>query len=173
MRNIGLSKLLILLVTVCCASMAHAQEYDSHIRTGVTDHAFQTLTRAKIFNLGGIGFVLTMTEEEKAFRQLLDSPDSNRLFKSLLSEANPEGQMYALYGLYLRDPDAFKSEAERLTSDDGPPERWEGLIYLEKGKIRTGSGCVLSWQDRKIVIARMEQAGFDLAFKATSRTLTH
>jgi hypothetical protein len=139
----------------------------------VTDHAFQTLSRAKIFNLGGLGFVLTMTEEEKAFHVLLDSPNSIVLFKRLLNEGNPEGQMYALYGLYREDKEAFKSEVERLKLDDGPPERWEGLIYVEKGKIRIGIGCVLGWQERKMVLATMEQAGFDQAFKPIRRTVTY
>jgi hypothetical protein len=165
--------LICLLVTACCSSIAHAQGYDSQVRSRVADLAFRTLSGAKIFNLGGIGIVLTITEEEKAFRVLLDTADSNRLFKRLLSEASPEGQIYALFDLYLRDPDAFKSEAERLKLDDGPPERWEGLIYLEKGKIRFGSGCQLGWQERKMLIARMEQGGFDQAFKSTSRTLTY
>jgi hypothetical protein len=153
--------------------IAHGQEYDSHIHSGVTDHAFQTLRRANIFNLGGFGFVLTMTEEEKAFHVLLDSRNSIVLFKRLLNEGNPEGQMYALYGLYREDREAFKSEAERLKLDDGPPGRWEGLIYIDKGKIRIGVGCVLTAQERKTVIARIEQGGFDQAFKPINRTVTY
>jgi hypothetical protein len=169
----ALNLLLCLLVTVCCSSIARGQEYDSQIRNRVTDHAYLTLSRAHMFNLGGFGFGLTMTEEEKAFQVLLDSPHSIVLFKRLLNEGNPEGQMYALYGLYLEDRDAFKNEAGKFKLDDGPPERWEGLIYLEKGKIRIGIGCVLSEQDRKMVIARMEQAGFDQSFKRIKRTVTY
>jgi hypothetical protein len=114
-----------------------------------------------------------MTPEEEAFHVLRNSPNSIVLFKRLLNEGNPEGQMYALYGLYLEDQEVFKSEAEKLKLDDGPPGRWEELIYVEKGKIRIGIGCVLTRQVRKIIIVKMEHADFDQAFKALSPTLTH
>ena len=113
-----------------------------------------------------------MSKEERAFHQLLNSADSLVLFHRLLNEANPEGQLYALYGLYLREPEAFKREAFLLKSGDGPPQRWEGMILVKKGAIRTGSGCILRQQHWKAVIAEIEKGTFDQAFNRSLKMST-
>ncbi len=116
---------------------------------------------------------MTITPEEKAFRVLLKSANSLALFQRLTSEGNPEGQLYALYGLYLEHPQLFKNEIERLKHDDGPPARWEGLIFIEKSKIRIGVGCLLFQQERQAVIAKIANGDFDQAFKASSSRLVY
>lgn len=144
--------------------VAQGQDYSARVRTLETDRAFQTLTHAKIFNLGGFGFGLGVTPEERAFRLLLNN--SGVSFQRLLSEANPEGQLFALYGLYLEDREAFKGEVERLRYDDGPPERWDEMIFIEKGKIRTAVGCIVFRQDRRVLAEQMAKGDFDQAFQA-------
>ena len=175
MRTIRKHKLLhCLLAIASCSMLAQAQSFDFPVRSPLTNHAFQAVSRAKIFNLGGFGIILGQTTEEKAFRAILSSPDSELLFNRLLGEGNGEGQLYALYGLYLRDRDTFKTQAARLKQDDGPPARWEQYTYIEKGKVLVGIGCVSSEQERKTVIQMMEQGDFDEAFKKmTNRTITH
>jgi hypothetical protein len=150
---------------------AHGQDYSSRVRRGQADRAFRTLTHAKIFNLGGFGFVLGVTPEERAFRLLLNSGDSRGLFRRLLREANPEGQLFGLYGLYLEDREAFKAEVDRLKYDDGPAERWDGMIFIEKSKIRTAEGCIVFEQDRPALIEKMAKGGFDQPFQAVTNRL--
>lgn len=155
------------------SSMAQTQDYSSRIRNMETDRAYRQLLHANIFNLGGAGFASTMTPEEKGFRAILKSPRSIMLFQQLLQEGNPEGQLYALYGLYLEEPDAFAREAERLKNDDGPPARSEGMMTVEKGKIRFAKGCIFSRQDRRLIIEQMAKGDFDSSFKALNATLKH
>jgi hypothetical protein len=159
------------LALVLCAVTAKAQDYSSRIRERKTEQAYRQLLHANIFNLGGIGFVLTITPEEKAFHTLLRSGNSVELFKRLLSEANPEGQLYALYGLYLEKPQLFKNEVERFKREIGPAERWERMTFIEKGKVRTGVGCVLFRQERQTLIAKIANGDFDQAFEASSSRL--
>jgi hypothetical protein len=146
------------------------QDYSSRVRRGQEDRAFRTLTHSKIFNLGGFGFVLEVTPEERAFRLLLNSGNSG-LFRRLMREANPEGQLFGLYGLYLEDREAFKAEVDRLKYDDGPPERWDGMIFIEKSKIRSAEGCIVFRQDRPRLMEKMARGGFDQAFQAVTNRL--
>lgn len=167
------SGLVLTFVVVLCASIVQAQDYSSRIRNRETDQAYQRLLHAHIFNLGGVGFGLAITPEEKAFCVLLKSANSIALFQRLLNEGNPEGQLYALYGLYIEDPQAFKDAVERLKHDESPPGRWEGLIFIEKGKVRIGIGCLLLQQERHAVIAKIANGDFDQAFNASSSRLVY
>jgi hypothetical protein len=158
-------------IAAVCPVAAHGQDYRSRVRLRQEDQAFRTLTHSKIFNLGGFGFSLGVTAEEKAFRLLLNSGNSGTLFRRLLREANPEGQLYGLYGLYLEDREAFKVEADRLKYDDGPPERWDRMIFIEKSKIRTAEGCIVFRQDRPKLIEKIGKGGFDQTFQAMTNRL--
>jgi hypothetical protein len=66
----------------------------------------------------------------------------------LIREANGEGQLYALLGLHLLAPDIFQAEAEKLRTNDGPPERIENFTPIGKGKVRVAHGCIFFQQDR-------------------------
>lgn len=154
-------------VLTLCPSFVLAQDYSSRLRNLEGDRAYQQLLHAKIFNFGGVGWAPMITREEKAFHALLRSSNRTELLKRLLEKANPEGQLYALYGLYLEDADAFKKEAETLEQNDGPPARWEGLVFIEKSKVRTGEGCILSREDMRAVIQRIAKGEFDPAFNSS------
>ncbi|HBB95635.1 MAG TPA: hypothetical protein DC054_09610 [Blastocatellia bacterium] len=169
-HRIHFARLGLTLVLVLCPSVLRAQDYGS-IRQRKIERAYQQLVHAKIFNLGGYGWGMTISAEERAFRTLLESSNSTALLKKLLQEANPEGQMYSLYGLYLNEPAVFQSELERMKSEDGPAERWEEMTLIEKGKIRTAVGCSLFRQDRQALITTIASGEFDQAFKSSSARL--
>ena len=164
--TVGLTLALVLGPTVLAA-----QDSGSSIRERTIEHAYRQLLQAKIFNLGGYGFAMTISPEERAFHTLLESPNSIELLKKLLREANPEGQMFSLYGLYLKEPELFKAELGRLKFEDGPGGRWEEMIFVDKGKIRTAEGCMLFQQDRQVLITRIANGEFDQAFKSSSSRL--
>ena len=157
-------------VLLICGSVA-AQDYNSGIRNLQNGRAFQKLLNAKIFNIGGVGWTLQITPEEEAFKILFESGDSIKEFQRLLNQASPEGQLYALFGLHLKAPDIFRTEAEKLKAEDGPPRREKKFIFIEKGKVRIGIGCVTSEQDKREVIDRIAKGEFDTSFKSSRRRL--
>jgi hypothetical protein len=53
-------------------------------------------------------------------------------FKSLLTEAKPAGQLYALCGLWFTDPIAFKTEAERLKKANGQVDTLFGCVGMKE-----------------------------------------
>ena len=71
------------LILVLCPSVLRAQDYRS-IREQKIERAYQQLLHAKIFNLGGYGFAMTISPEERAFHTLLESSNSTALLKKLL-----------------------------------------------------------------------------------------
>jgi hypothetical protein len=144
-----------------------AQDYNSGIRNLQDGRAFQKLLHAKIFNIGGVGWALQITPEEEAFKILFESGNSIKEFQRLVNQASPEGQLYALFGLHLKAPDAFRKEAERLKADDGPLKREQEFVFIEKGKVRLGVGCLMFYQNRREVIDQIANGEFDAHFKSS------
>jgi len=165
------TRLILTLVVGLGPSLAPAQDYSHRLPNMETDRAYQRLLHATIFNLGGVGYGATITSEEKAFRVLVNSPNSTSQFQRLLNEGNPEGQLYALYGLYREDAQLLKNAVERLGSVGFPPARWQGLIFIEKRKVRFADGCVFYGPDMNVIIERMARGEFDDAYKESSAKL--
>jgi len=180
LKKIFVSGLVLTLAVVLHPSTGRAQDYSWRIRNLPAAGAYGQLRHANIFNLGGVGYGATITPEEKAFREILNSPTAIPQFQRLLKEANPEGQLYALYGLYLKDAQLFRPAAAWLKHKGGLPARSEKfIIFLEKGKqraesieigrkIRFANGCLLYGADRNEIIERMATGEFDQAFRASS-----
>lgn len=165
-------------ILIICAHLlicvpVFAQSYISpQIRQSGNNRAYQKLLHATVFNVGGVGFGQEITQEEKAFKTLLTSLDATSVFQRLISEANGEGQLYALLGLHLLAPDIFQVEVEKLRTNGGPPERIEKFIPLEKGKVRVAHGCIFFEQDRQTVIDQITKGEWDAALKSKSRVVT-
>jgi len=164
-------------ILIICAHLliwvpVFAQSQTSSIRQGGNNRAYQKLLHATVFNLGGVGWGQEITQEEKAFKTLLTSIDSTRVFQRLISEANGEGQLYALLGLHLLAPDIFQDEVEKLQTNGGPPERIENFTTIAKGKVRVAHGCVFSQQDRQAVIEQIAKGAWDRDPRSNSRILT-
>ena len=165
--------ILVICVHLLLCAPVFAQSYISpQIRQSGNNRAYQKLLHANVFNLGGVGFGQAITQEEKAFKTLLTSVDSTKVFQRLISEANGEGQLYALLGLHLLAPDIFQAEAEKLRTNGGPPERIENFTPIEKGKVRVAHGCIFFHQDRQAVIEEIAKGAFDAASRSNSRILT-
>ena len=143
-----------------------AQTYHSAFET---NQAYQKLTHAAIFNVGGAGFGSQITEEEKAFRIVFESPDSTRLFRQLIDDANAEGLLFALLGLHLRDSEAFDFEAARLEINGGASERVHGKIALLKGQAQVGRGCFIWFADIHTVVGQIANREWDGLVQQSSR----
>jgi hypothetical protein len=152
-----------------CVPVFAQSHISAQIRQSGSSRAYQKLLHATVFNLGGVGWSQEITEEEKAFKTLLTSIDSTRVFQRLISEANGEGQLYALLGLHLLAPNIFEAEAEKLRTNGGPPERIENFTSIAKGKVRVAHGCIFSQQDRQTVIEQIAKGAWDTASRSNSR----
>ena len=168
----------ILLAALCGESrVARAQsiDLDSSKYYSLLDarinHAYKQLVHANVFNFGGVGFANMITPEEKAFHILLGSNHRLTLFKRLLREADAEGQLYALYGLYLEDSEAFKGQTALISPNFEAPDRWEDLAFVPKGEVRTAHGCIFYQESMRKMIASMANGEFDHDFKSTDRKL--
>jgi len=158
-------------MALSCVSVAAQNYYSPGIRDFQTARAFQKLLHASVFNLGGVGWGNEITPEEKAFAALFESTDHIKLFQRLLAQANPEGQLYALFGLHLMAANTFKLEAERLKADDGPPERRENFIGIEKGKVRVARGCIFFRMARNAIIDQIASGEWDANFRISTRKI--
>ena len=160
------------LALLCLSLTVSAQTYRSpQMRESDLNRAYQQLLHAKIFNLGGVGFASQITPEEKAFRTILESSNARKLFERLVRDANGEGQLYALFGLRLRAPEIFRTEAERVQREGGPAERTEGLMPIPKGTVRVAHGCIFYTQASRTVIDQIDKGEWDASFRASSGTL--
>ena len=165
-----LSKRTQLILAVCahlliCVPVISQTYYAPQIRQTEIGRAYQKLRHASVFNLGGVGYASQITAEEQAFKTLLKSVGAIGLFQRLMSDANAEGQLYALLGLHLRAPDIFLREADNLLANGRPRERLENFMAVEKGKVRVAHGCIFFTQDRQTVIDQIARGEWDAALK--------
>src|SRR4029079_16579391 len=84
------------------------------------------------FSSGRVGAAGILPEVIYAFRTLKEDPMADAAFKSLLTEAQPAGQLYALCGLWFTDPVAFKTEAERLKKANTQVDTLSGCVGMKK-----------------------------------------
>jgi hypothetical protein len=98
---------------------------------GPARDAYAKLRDASTFSSGRVGAAGLLPEAVYAFRTLKSDPKGDAAFKSLLKEATPAGQLYALCGLWFTDPGAFKTEAERLKRANGEVDTLAGCVGMK------------------------------------------
>jgi hypothetical protein len=106
-----------------------------------------SLARENAFALGGVGYAGTMSGGEKDLRAILTQPDAVQQLQSLLQDASPAGQLYALLGLRLRDRPAYEQAvpAFRNRSD----------------VISTMHGCILMKEKMDAIVKQIEHGDYD------------
>src|SRR4051812_49734436 len=77
---------------------------------GALRDAYVTIEDETTFCSTMVGAGGAVPKVVSAFRTLVWDPAGDTAFKSLLKEAKPAGQLYALCGLWFTDPVAFKTE---------------------------------------------------------------
>jgi hypothetical protein len=100
--------------------------------TGPARDAYGKIKDAATFSSGRVGAAGILPEVIYAFRTLKSDPLADAAFKSLLTEAKPAGQLYALCGLWFTDPAAFKTEAERLKQANIQVDTLSGCVGMKK-----------------------------------------
>lgn len=106
-----------------------------------------TLRKTELFALGGIGAAGSMSEGERALREVLNESGVTARLEKLLSDASPAGQLYALLGLRLRDRAAY--------------ERALGKLRTTNAKVQTARGCILQQESFGDLVKEIERGVYD------------
>jgi hypothetical protein len=106
-----------------------------------------TLRKTDLFALGGIGVAGTMSEGERALREVLKESDVAVRLEKLLSDASPAGKLYALLGLRLRDRAAYQRALEKLRTTNA--------------KVQTARGCILQQESFGDLVKEIERGQYD------------
>ncbi len=114
------------------------------------------LETARMFAFGGVGYAGITTEEEIAFRAVLDSKTAEADFLRVLDRGNVQGKCYALVGLRQKNRSAFDERVERFAK--------------EKSDVGTAAGCMISKEPMYSIVANIRAGRFDeLAHRSLKR----
>lgn len=129
--------------------------------------AYEILSTASGFYLGGIGFAGSTTSEECNFRILLKEPNAVEAFQSLVSNANYEGGIYGLFGLRLKNNKTFKKFLLSYKAKGTPPER-EWIFptqIVPKDTIMINGGGDYITENVSLVLIKIESGKYNNLFK--------
>lgn len=104
---------------------------------------YEALTATTTFAIGGVGVAGTISPGEKDFRALLKEPDAVEKCQKLLTDATPEGQMYGLLGLKMKDETAFVAALPKYKGS--------------KTTLREMAGCMMGTITMGELAARIEK----------------
>jgi hypothetical protein len=107
---------------------------------------YEALTATTTFAIGGVGVAGTISPAETDFRELLKEPDALAKCQKLLTDATPEGQMYGLLGLKLKDETAFLAALPKYKNS--------------KTNLREMSGCIMGTITMGELAARIEKGSY-------------
>jgi hypothetical protein len=106
-----------------------------------------TLRKTGSFALGGVGVAGTMSEGERALRELLKEPDAIARLENALPNSSPAGRLYALLGLRLRDRPAYQRALEKYRANNAT--------------VQTMRGCILQQESFAQLIKQIEHGDYD------------
>jgi hypothetical protein len=109
--------------------------------------ASASLARENTFALGGVGVAGTMSGGEKDLRALLKEADAVQQLQSLLKNASPAGQLYALLGLRLHDRPAY---------DQAVP-----AFRKRSEEVSTLHGCIMMKEKMDAIVKQIEHGDYD------------
>ena len=105
------------------------------------------LQKTGMFALGGIGVAGTMSEGERALREMLKEPDATARLEKLVSSGSPARKLYALLGLRIRDRAAYERALEKCRTLDA--------------KVETARGCMISQESFRDLLKEIERGQYD------------
>jgi hypothetical protein len=105
------------------------------------------LQKTGMFALGGIGVAGTMSEGERALREILKQPDALARLDALVSSGSTAGKLYALLGLRIRDRAASARALEKCRTIDA--------------KVETARGCIISQESFRDLLKEIERGQYD------------
>jgi hypothetical protein len=105
---------------------------DAALDAAEPSDADATLRKAGSFALGGVGVAGTMSEGERALREVLKQSDAVARLESMLPQVSPAGQLYALLGLRVRDRDAYQRALAKYGQRDISVQTMRGCILQQE-----------------------------------------
>ena len=93
---------------------------------------YQTLLHAEFFAYGGVGYSGDLPNEMKALWRLYKEPNARDYFVRLEQEANNEGKLYALCGIYHTDFKLYQVLMENYIQNEEWVKRQDGCIFSEE-----------------------------------------
>ena len=137
--EISRSSFWIVVLFVLCAGVVQAEQRPD---------ADAVLRKTSSFALGGVGVAGSMSEGERALREVLKEPDATARLESALPNATPAGQLYALLGLRGRDRAAFQRALEKFGENSAT--------------VQTMRGCILQKESFRDLLKQIEHGDYDL-----------
>jgi hypothetical protein len=92
---------------------------------------YKVLLNAESFSDGGTGVSGTPTAETVAFKHIFFSENAGKTFDLLLANANFEGKLYALCGLYFYDFQKYKTYMEKYLNFNDRVTYFAGCLQEE------------------------------------------
>jgi hypothetical protein len=132
------SSLWIVVSFLLCAGFVQAEQRSD------PDSALQKTAN---FALGGVGVAGSMSEGERALREVLKEADSIARLENALPNATPAGQLYALLGLRGRDRAAYQRALEKYGGTNAT--------------VQTMRGCILQKESFRDLIKQIEHGDYD------------
>jgi hypothetical protein len=166
----------ILLFNVVAVQAQQKPQFDTSVLSEAGQKSYEKILNAGVFSIGGVGYGGNTSEEEFALQRLLKEKQAIEALKILVFQATPEGSLYALLGLRVKDAELFKSVIENYKTLPEPPERKSGYPFkgtkIEKGFIKTQGGCLIFRQERLKIVAEIEAGEYDKTFKLSESEVT-
>ena len=97
--------------------------------------------------MGGVGYAGTMSDGERALRDVLKKPDAVAKLEALIATASPAGKLYALIGLRRRDRGGYERALEKCRAIDA--------------KVTTARGCLLDQEQFRDLVKEIERGQYD------------
>ena len=117
------------------------------LNAGERFDADSTLRKASSFAMGGVGVAGTMSQGERALREVLKQSDAVARLESILPQASPAGQLYALLGLRTRDRNAYREALMKYGQSDAI--------------VKTMRGCLLGQESFAALVNQIEHGDYD------------
>jgi hypothetical protein len=106
--------------------------------------AFFRLRCTDCFTSAYVGPEMVVSTDVKALNVILDQPDARNLLLTLQRTASPEGQLYAMCGLYVVDRAVFDALLPQYQSRHGAVQTLEGCVVGDAQIARVFNECVAS-----------------------------
>lgn len=124
--------LFILFLTGCSKAYVPYEKIDfTSINIDEKDSDYLCLKNAPFFAYSGVGYAGLIPEELYAFDRLMEKENALDYFHKLESEANNQGKLYALCGLYYLDYDNYAYLMEKYGASEEYVEYMEGCLWQE------------------------------------------
>jgi hypothetical protein len=155
---------------------ANAQEktFDESVLSSKGKEAYKTLLKTELFAFGGSDYSGMSSSGERALYVLLKEKKSVAAFSNLISEATPEGGLFALLGLRKKKCKCFNDEFQRFVNLPEPSKRIKASFESVQGKfelaipeanVERGGGGIHFYEKRLDVANNIKAGKFDDSVK--------